>query len=280
MMGLVWVHVGLLVATLIWLRPPVFTSQSLQHWLLAACISFFMPLIGSVMLWLFRNQHLIPNLVKTEEADDAVQQDILHYMDTTSTPEVAVGAGQGDERLNSLHIDHYLDLIMSSRELGSKRAVALLKEALGSKAESARLLAFALYSKKEQGDFKQLDELIAQLKQGQAKNPRLHLAIAQLYWHLLDSGLVDAIMATEVWKKIALHADMARGLQPSWWQPYWLLAHARMQEAQYTHAAILLQQALKRGAEAKQVDHLLSEIKLKLTRAKSINSLQIAANRA
>ncbi len=280
MTNLLLIHLGIVTTTLAWLRPQQFNMQAWQHWFLIGCISFFLPVIGSLMLGLFRFQYLIPMLNKAADQAQSPEQDLLHYIDTAFTQETLVGSGQGDERLNALHIDHYLDLIMSSRELGSKRAVALLKEALGSKAESARLLAFALYSKKEQGDFKQLDELIAQLNQGQSKNPRLHLAIAQVYWHLLDSGLVDSTMAGEAWGKIALHANMARGLQPNWWQPYWLLAKARMYESQFAQALVLLQQALKYGAEATRIEPLLTEVKLQFARSKTINSLQMAVNRA
>lgn len=278
----VLLHLGQVAGMLVWLRPQQWrTWAEWQNWLLAGCISLFMPIMGNILLWLFRNQHVIPAAPPAEvKSATTPEQDALHYLDLPTGKEVEVGAGKGDERLNSLNIDHYLDLLMSSRELDSKRAVALLKEALGSKTESARLLAYALYSKKEQGDFRLLDELLNQLKQGQLKNPRLNLAIAQTYWHILDIGLVDPAVAKDVWEKVNLHAEVAMRHAPELWQPYWLRAQGYMKEEFYAQADNLLRKAVMRGASKERIEPLLAEVKVCLNRAKTINSLNMGANRA
>lgn len=243
------------------------------HWVMLGSIAVFMPLLGSGLLWLFSHRYLVP--ANTGQKQDPVsptgqaQEDFLHYFDSPER-EVELRYEQGDERLNALNIDNYLDLLMSSRELGGKSAVALLKQALGCKAENARLLAYALYSKKEQGLFQLLDGMLVQLKQGQMKNPRLNLAIAQLYWHMLDIDLIDSAVAQDVWDKLYLHAQLAAKYSPSLWQPYWLLAQADLQARRYLQAKQHFLKALVAGAGKARIEPFLFEIQFCLRRDLSL----------
>lgn len=243
----------------------------LPHWLMLGSIALFLPLLGSALLWLFAHRHLIPTKANAEDAQPVAQaqEDFLEYFDSQER-DADLRAGQGDERLNSLNIENYLDLLMSSRELSAKPAVALLKQALGCKAENARLLAYALYSKKEQGLFQLLDDMLAQFKQGQMHNPRLNLAIAQLYWHMLDIDLVDPAIAPDMWDKLYVHAGLVVKQQPSLWQPYWLLAQADLQAQRYETARQRLVKALAAGAGKARVEPFLLEIQTRLRRDLSL----------
>lgn len=243
-------------------------ALTLPHWAMLGSVALFLPLLGSALLWLFNHRHLIP--ARPEEKAEAsplaqAQEDFLEYFDSQGL-ETDLRTGQGDERLNSLNIENYLDLLMSSRELNAKPAVALLKQALGCKAENARLLAYALYSKKEQGLFQLLDDMLAQFKQGQMNNSRLNLAIAQLYWHMLDIDLVDPAIAPDMWEKLYVHASLVMKREPSLWQPYWLLAQADLKAQRYDSAHQRFIKALTVGADRAQVDPFLLEIQTRVRR--------------
>ncbi len=244
--------------------------QAQRQWWLAGGMALFLPLLGAALLWAFHKRHLIPKVpdpeTLVEHHEQPQHQDFLDYFDYPER-EADVILETGDERLNALNIEHYLDLIMSSRELDAKRAIALLKEALGSKAENARLLAYALYSKKEQGLFKVLDGLLAQLQGEQMQNPRLHLAIAQLYWHMLEIGLIDPAVAQDMWDKLRLHAALAVKHQPDLWQAFWLMAQASMQEHRDLQARELLKQALQAGADRATLEPLIEEVRFRLSKA-------------
>ncbi|MEN9502104.1 MAG: hypothetical protein RI964_1389 [Pseudomonadota bacterium] len=278
-MSMLWITLGLhlsLVAVVMYslkavLVPPYLERnqrQAKRQWWLAGGMAFFLPFLGAIMLWLFQNRHRVPKAPST--TDVPVQQSPHHdFLDYFEYPEreTDVESEKGDERLNALNIEHYLDLIMSSRELDPKRAIALLKEALGSKAENARLLAYALYSKKEQGLFKVLDGLLAQLNDGQMHNARLHLAIAQLYWHMLEIGLIDPAVAQDMWDKLRLHAALAAKYEPTLWQAFWLMAQASLQEHRDLQARELLKQALSVGADRGTLEPLMEEVRFRLSKA-------------
>ena len=248
--------------------------QARRHWWLAGGMAFFLPLLGTLMLLFFQHRRRVPKAPNDPQKSESSQVKAHEFLDYFEYPEreADVELETGDERLNALNIVLYLDLIMSSRELDPKRAIALLKEALGSKAENARLLAYALYSKKEQGLFKVLDGLLAQLQGEQMQNARLHLAIAQLYWHMLEIGLIDPAVAQDMWDKLRLHAALAAKYEPTLWQALWLMAQASMQEHRDLQARELLKQALQLGADRAVLEPLMMEVRFRLSKAMAIQA--------
>lgn len=266
------IHLLTVVFLLHWLRTRGGARQALPNWVMLGSIALFLPLLGGGMLWLFSQRHLIPHSDGTvaTSVGDKETEDFIYVFDSPKR-DLELRLEQGDERLNALNIENYLDLLMSSRELEGKPAVALLKQALGCKAENARLLAYALYSKKEQGLFQLLDEMLAQFKQGQMKNPRLNLAIAQMYWHILDIDLVDPAMAPDMWEKLYVHASLVVKYAPSLWQPYWLLAQADLQARRYIPARQRFIKALAAGADKARIEPFLFEIQSCLRRDLSLS---------
>lgn len=245
-------------------------AQARVQWLLVGTIGVFLPIIGCVIVWLFRKRKAIyspevaANTAMVSTAPKDEQDDALHSFDFPEPQ--AVQAGRGIERLNALGDQAYLDLLMSARELDDKQALALLKEGLGSKTENARLLSYALYSKKEEEIFQQLDALVGRLQDGQLHNPRLHLAIAEWYQHMLDSGVLDPTMQEDAWQKIRTHALLVVK-QTNSWQAYALLAHFHIQQGEYKQALTLFKQAQRYGADPAKVLPWLKKLQRRQAKA-------------
>jgi hypothetical protein len=158
-------------------------------------IIFFMPLIGAIILWLFAiRKTLRRSGTKTEsntEEETQIDEDI-HYFSAPKQHHFG-GSKQTRDLISTLDDDTYLKLLVASRHLPDKEAYTLLKEALSSPFESARLMAFTLKGTLEerlQGELQQKLEEVKQTKNNE-NSAELHLSIARDYMHLLDIGLLS-----------------------------------------------------------------------------------------
>ncbi len=156
---------------------------------------FFIPIIGAIILWLFsirktlRREHIESDLEEEEEANTNKN---VHYF---SAPKQHHSNDQKQTRdlISTLDDDTYLKLLVASRHLPDKEAYTLLKEALNSPFESARLMAFSLKGSLEERLQKELQQKLSQLKQASESDniAELHLTITKDYIHLLDIGLLS-----------------------------------------------------------------------------------------
>ncbi len=155
---------------------------------------FFIPIIGATVLWLFsirktlRRQHIETD----SEEKEANSNKNVHYF---SAPKQHHSSDQKKTRdlISTLDDDTYLKLLVASRHLPDKEAYTLLKEALNSPFESARLMAFTLKGSLEERLQKELQQKLFQLKQASASDniAEIQLTITKDYIHLLDIGLLS-----------------------------------------------------------------------------------------
>nr|CAA6804895.1 MAG: Unknown protein [uncultured Thiotrichaceae bacterium] len=102
----------------------------------------------------------------------------------------------------------YQDLLLSTKNMNDELAVDILKQGMRSNTENTRLISHAFYSNREHQHFREIESLIAQLRDNQFNNPRLHIALAETYHHMLKTGIFSKAAAQEVWGKISLHAKV------------------------------------------------------------------------
>lgn len=223
----------------------------------------FLPVIGFVLGWVFLRKETWyrPPVVKALSPQEAAG-----YFDITTEAQSPYEFAQASQRMNALTTDDYLDLLSATRQLDGRNSVTLLKDALDSQTESARLLAHALYTKKEQQLAQQLSALIEQFKQGQGRNPQLHLAFAQLYWHWFGLGVLGEEGCRDMLAKIRLHADFVLKLIPNLAQAHWLVAQTDLHSQRYQSAKHAFQQALAQGCRAELVLPYLQEIAFRQNR--------------
>jgi len=239
------------------------TKPSVRLYGLWLVVLIFLPVIGLLLGWIFlrKSAWYKPPIIK--ESSPEGEPCYLDLSDRTVGP---YDAEQASQRMSALTTDDYLDLLAATRQLDGKQSVALLKDALGSQTEGARLLAHALYTKKEQQLMQQLSSLIERFKQGQGRNPQLHLAFAQLYWHWFDLGVLDAEGRTEILTKIRLHAAFVLTLIPNLAQAHWLIAQTYLHTQRYQDAEKAFRQALAQGCRPEQIVPYLQEITFKQNR--------------
>ncbi|MCK5809624.1 MAG: hypothetical protein KAH00_00970 [Cocleimonas sp.] len=174
-------------------------QNSFNHaisWLILFSFIFFTPVIGAIILWMFSIRKKLRQATSEEERiveknEQAQKDEELHYF---SAPKHHHNYREKQTRtlISTLDDDTYLKLLVSTRHLPDKEAYTLLKEALSSPFESARLMAFSLKGKLEERLQKELQQKIENLKRVDHKNnsAELHLSIAKDYIHLLDIGLL------------------------------------------------------------------------------------------
>lgn len=168
-------------------------SQNI-NWFILFNFIFFIPIIGAIILWLFsirkilRRQHIETDL----EVDETKISKNIHYF---SAPKQHHSNNSKKTRdlISTLDDDTYLKLLVASRHLPDKEAYTLLKEALNSPFESARLMAFTLKGTLEERLQNELQQKLLKLKHP-ANNDNIaemHLTISKDYIHLLDIGLLS-----------------------------------------------------------------------------------------
>jgi cbb3-type cytochrome oxidase subunit 3 len=174
-------------------------QNSFNHaisWLILFSFIFFIPVIGAIILWMFSIRKRLRQAISEEERiieenEQTQKNEGLHYF---SAPKHHHHYREKQTRalISTLDDDTYLKLLVSTRHLPDKEAYTLLKEALSSPFESARLMAFSLKGKLEERLQKELQQKIENLKLvgNKSNSAELHLSIAKDYIHLLDIGLL------------------------------------------------------------------------------------------
>ncbi len=232
-------------------------TSPVMNYLSWGSLLLFLPVIGGLIGWVFlgKNRWFRPPVLK-----NAAETAPAKYLKIGTERTTVFTNGRAEQRMSALTTEDYLDLLSATRQLQGKPTVALLKDAMNSKTESVRLLAHALYSKQEQQLAQQLSALVARFKQGQMRNPQLHLAFAQLYWHWLELDTLDEQDRQDVMSKVRLHAEFARLLNPRLAQAHWLAAQTYLQAQDYLAATHAFQTALANGCRAERVTPYLEEI--------------------
>ncbi len=172
------------------------TLSNTISWFILFNFLFFIPVIGALILWMFSLRKYLRQATSEaeqmiEEQELAKNDEEIHYF---SAPKHHHNSRKKQTRdlLSTLDDDTYLKLLVATQHLPDKEAYTLLKEALSSPFESARLMAFSLKGKLEERLQNELQQKIEGLKLTKTKSNRaeLHLSIAKDYIHLLDIGLL------------------------------------------------------------------------------------------
>lgn len=173
------------------------TLSNTISWFILFNFLFFIPVIGAIILWMFsiRKQlrHTTLEVERiSEEKERAKKDEEIHYFSAPKHHHSS-HAKQTRNLLSTLDDDTYLKLLVATQHLPDKEAYTLLKEALSSPFESARLMAFSLKGKLEERLQNELQQKIARLKltENKGNTAELHLSIAKDYIHLLDIGLLS-----------------------------------------------------------------------------------------
>jgi hypothetical protein len=169
------------------------TFKRNQSWFMLFNFIFFIPIIGATILWLFtirkilRRQYIKANIEEEKNKDN-----VVYYFSAPKQHHPNVSK-QTRDLISTLDDDTYLKLLVASRHLPDKEAYTLLKEALDSPFESARLMAFALKGTLEERLQKELQQKLTILRNASKGDSiaELHLTIAKDYIHLLDIGLLS-----------------------------------------------------------------------------------------
>lgn len=163
-------------------------------WFMLFNFIFFIPIISATILWLFairktlRRQYIEADI----EEDETSYFNHIHYFSAPKQHH-SNESKQTRDLISTLDDDTYLKLLVASRHLPDKEAYTLLKEALDSPFESARLMAFALKGTLEERLQNELELKLTTLRNTskQENTAELHLTIAKDYIHLLDIGLLS-----------------------------------------------------------------------------------------
>ena len=164
-------------------------------WFMFSIFLFFLPIIGAIILGLVNKRtYLHQQSVLTEEIPKRKQSIDKTGLNYFSIPKHRYSSHLKKARnlLSTLDDSAYLRLLIASRHLPDKEAYTLLKEALSSPFESARLMAFSLKGKIEERLQDDLHKKITLLKNTPKSHAEeLHLCISKDYLHLCDIGILS-----------------------------------------------------------------------------------------
>jgi len=188
-------HVLISLAATIWLSKRIFHHKLMSFKIQIALFLFivFFPVISLVVIWLLSIRDTLRKdykLNELKEMENNKNQESYEFLEKTKLLDGSNKIKNTRNLLSTLNDENYLKLLIASRHLPDKEAYALLKEALGSPFESARLMAFSLKEKLEQRlqDSLQKDlDLLENLSNGERAEQ--HLLVARDYIHLLDIGM-------------------------------------------------------------------------------------------
>lgn len=164
-----------------------------KFWFMLAVFLLFLPVVGVIILFLFNKKVHMPQAM-SEERENKKQIDVNDDLNYFSTPKHNYSSSVKNPRnlLSTLDDTTYLHLLIASRHLPDKEAYTLLKEALSSPFESARLMAFSLKDKLEERLQNDLQQKLILLKNSpQQHTAELHLSITKDYIHLVNTGILS-----------------------------------------------------------------------------------------
>jgi len=166
-----------------------------QTWLALFIFLFFLPIVGAILFGLINKRSDLYQQATTAQLTSEEKKPIddveLNYF---SIPKHRYSSHLKKARnlLSILDDNTYLHLLIASRHLPDKEAYTLLKEALSSPFESARLMAFSLKGKIEERLQDDIHKKIALLKNSSTSHmAKLHLSISKDYMHLCDIGVLS-----------------------------------------------------------------------------------------
>ena len=188
-------HVLISLVATIWLSKRIFHHKLMSFKIQIALFLFivFFPVISLVVIWLLSIRDTLRKdykLNELKEMENNKNQESYEFLEKTKLLDGSNKIKNTRNLLSTLNDENYLKLLIASRHLPDKEAYALLKEALGSPFESARLMAFSLKEKLEQRlqDSLQKDlDLLENLSN--SERAEQHLLVARDYIHLLDIGM-------------------------------------------------------------------------------------------
>ena len=166
-----------------------------RTWFSLSLFLFFLPIIGAIIFLLIsKRAYLHQQIATAQQASKTKKTNDTNELNYFSTPKhhYSTHVKKAQNLLSTLDDNAYLRLLIASRHLPDKEAYTLLKEALGSPFESARLMAFSLKGKIEERLQDDIQKKIALLKSSQKKHTaELHLSISKDYMHLCDIGVLS-----------------------------------------------------------------------------------------
>lgn len=169
--------------------------SSVQVWLMLFVFIFFLPVIGGLVLYIISHRKILrkkgieAGIGVEPEAED--ENKVIQYVET-STQHYLNEDKKTHDLISTLDDNTYLRLLVASRHLPDKEAYTLLKEALSSPFESARLMAFSLKGTLEERLQDELQDKLERLENTpKHQKGELHLAIAKDYLHRLEIGLLS-----------------------------------------------------------------------------------------
>lgn len=190
-------HILIAFAASIWVRKSDFKDSLSGYKALVALFIFilFLPVISLFILWLLDAKDTMREKYKDAVSQKTAPEDTQKaygYLKKIRLLDDSNKIKNTRTLLSTLNDENYLKLLIASRHLPDKAAYALLKEALGSPFESARLMAFSLKEKLEQRLEKTLQKDLATLeKLPVIERAEQHLVVARNYIDLLDIGVLS-----------------------------------------------------------------------------------------
>ena len=194
-------------ANIIWLISHIFISLLASYWfskkwgqaslsikivwLILFTFLIFLPVIGSIIFLLFNKSEYLYQQKNPPKKEGKKNTEDLHYF---SIPKYRYSSHFKKARnlLSNLDDNAYLRLLIASRHLPDREAYTLLKEALNSPFESARLMAFSLKGKIEERLQNKIQQKLLLLENTpQQHTADLHLSISKDYVHLCRIGILS-----------------------------------------------------------------------------------------
>jgi len=190
-------HVLIAFSASIWISKSDFKNSLNGYKALVALFLFilFLPVISLFVLWLLDEKDILreryKDAVSQKKASES-SQNTYDYLKKIELLDDSNKIKNTRTLLSTLNDENYLKLLIASRHLPDKAAYALLKEALGSPFESARLMAFSLKGKLENRLEKTLQKDLALLEALPViERAEQHLVVARNYINLLDIGVLS-----------------------------------------------------------------------------------------
>jgi hypothetical protein len=153
-----------------------------------------------------------------------------------------------------------LEMLMSLRNVSTRRAVRVLRGALSDPREEVRLLAHALIERREAGVRSAIGDAARELRETRDEMRRFPLLrrLAFLHWELVESELVPRELAFETLTRASDHARLALALHEDG-ELCVLLARVRLRRGDGTHARYWLNRAAQCGIAEDVLAPLLAE---------------------
>jgi len=196
--------------------PVRYKSTKYLNLLFFISIGFFMPFIGLLGLGTIVFYSLYQPKTKIQRQWVITGDTNLPAKSTLNNTRLLQRRGSLIEILeHSTQIDKRINSIIRTRQMRDQDAIPVLRMALKDSEDEVRLLAYALLDRKEKVINTQINDLLNKLENAPPESrPELHIRVAQGYWELVYTGLVQGIVLQHVLKSALLHARKAIAEKP------------------------------------------------------------------